>query len=177
MSDQDTYEYLINKITGFVSIPGNNILQEVAQHYFYSVCVTLGSLPNPDIFLNVRDGEEKKLKDFTLRDKADSLKYYLRQDIDIEKIRVRQQLDYFLSIVSLITMFSNIINDVESMYTSRRNLILPGMDSNNDKGNNRIERPNKADYNPQYQSDVSSEYASRKNKAIGKIIALDKLKK
>lgn len=177
MSDQDTYEYLINKTTGFVSTPGSNILQEVAQHYFYSVSVTLGYLPNPDIFLNVRDGEEKKLKDFTLRDKADSLRYYLRQDIDIAKIRVRQQLDYFLSIASLIAMFSNIINDVESMYTSRRNLILSGMDSNNDKGNNRIERPNKADYNPQYQSDVSSEYASRKNKAIGKIIALDKLKK
>lgn len=177
MSEQDTYEYLIDKMTHFLSTPGNNILQEVAQHYFYSVGVTLGYSPNPDIFLNVRDGEEKRLRDFTLRDKTDSLKYYLSQDIDVEKIRVRKQLDYFLSIASLITMFSNIINEVESMYTSRRNLILPGIDSNNYKGNDGTERPNQADYKRRYQYDVKSEHDIRKGKAVNKIDAFDKFNK
>ncbi len=177
MSEQDTYEYLIDKMTHFLSTPGNNILQEVAQHYFYSVGVTLGYSPNSDIFLNVRDGEEKRLRNFTLRDKTDSLKYYLSQDIDVEKIRVRQQLDYFLSIASLITMFSNIINEVESMYTSRRNLILPGIDSNNYKGNDGTERPNQADYNRRYQYDVKSEHDIRKGKAVNKIDAFDKFNK
>lgn len=176
MSDQDIYEYLLDKVISFLSIPESNLLQEIAQHYFYSVSVNLGHTPNPNIFLNINDAKEKRLGDFTLRDKVESLKYYLSQDIETAKRKIRPRLDQLISILPIIITFINIINEAEKININRRNPIISNVDLNNAKNDNEIKKTQ--DVNTlTYQSKAKSEYQKRKEIAINKIESLDKIEK
>ncbi|WP_224552595.1 putative adhesin [Pectobacterium versatile] len=155
MNNQDIYEYLIHKMIKFTSIPGNSILHEVAQHFCYSLGVGMGLSPNPGVSVNINENKEKPLGEFTLRDKTQSLAYYLKQDIEIEKKKPQEKLYKLVSSLVLIELILSISKISSSRVRIRhlpRQSIIFNTNNNlnresNTKGNgDKIKKPRRGDF-------------------------------
>jgi|GEM_PF-2652028 len=108
MSKRDIYEYLLDKMKIFLITTNNRIIQEVAQHFYYSLAVS-GGIIRPDEHYNITESVRKPLRNFTMRDKVQSLAYHLNQPVDLKDTTRKSNLGKLLNFISMFLFFDMLV--------------------------------------------------------------------
>lgn len=108
MNKRDIYEYLLGKMKIFLTTTNNRIIQEVSQHFYYSLAVS-GGIIRQDERYNITESVKKPLRDFTMRDKVQSLAYYLNKPVDLRDTTRKSNLGKLLNFISMFLFFDMLV--------------------------------------------------------------------